>query len=251
MRFFLQRIIFLFFAILIVYPFISDGQVRESTSYKIESDSINIGGGYGSSTNYQSESTVGEIATGRSTSTSYKIDAGYQQTVEATYITVSAPANITLDPINGLTGGSATSSATWKVTTNNNSGYSMTIKASTNPALKSSNDDFEDYTPAGLVPDFDFSIASTDAEFGFSPSGSDILSKFKDNGSACGVSTSDTLYKCWDGLSTSEATISQSASSNDPSGTDTVVHFQAESGNQKILTAGTYQATITVTAVAL
>lgn len=61
-----------------VAPLVS-AQVMESSSYKIERDSINVGGGLGSSENFSGESTVGESATGRATSASYILDAGYQQ----------------------------------------------------------------------------------------------------------------------------------------------------------------------------
>ena len=44
-------------------------QVRSSTNYQLQSDSINIGGGLSSSTNFVQESTVGEVATGVGTST--------------------------------------------------------------------------------------------------------------------------------------------------------------------------------------
>ena len=56
---------------LILTPFvifslsIGFAQVMQSTSYRIQSDSINFGGGFSSSTNYNLESTGGEIANRR------------------------------------------------------------------------------------------------------------------------------------------------------------------------------------------
>ncbi|MFA7193726.1 MAG: hypothetical protein WC087_02320 [Candidatus Paceibacterota bacterium] len=234
-----------------IIPVISVGQVRESANYKIERDSLNVGGGFSSSANYQTESSVGEVSTGFSDSDNYTVSAGFQQSLEASYISISSPADLNMDSVNGLTGGVSTSSIAWTVTTNNNAGYSLAIKASTDPALKSVLDEFQDYGIAVTDPDFDFSIDSTTAEFGFSPSGTHILDKFKDNGSVCNSGSGDTLYKCWEGLATSSQTVAQSASSNDPSGTVTTIHFQAESGADKILTAGSYSATITMTALAL
>lgn len=236
---------------LLINPSFVLSQVRESANFKIERDSINIGGGLGTSSSFQLQDSVGEVGTGFSESTNYKIQAGYQQNIEETFIAISAPTDLTLNSINGLTGGSSTTSAAWNVTTNNNSGYSLSIKASTDPALKSTLDSFDDYSPATSDPDFDFSIDSSSAEFGFSPSGADILGKYKDNGSACNVGTSDSLYKCWDGLSTTTLSVAQSGTPNDPGGTQTTINFRAESGNNKILTAGSYSATITMTALAL
>lgn len=227
------------------------GQVRESNNYKIERDSLNVGGGFGTSSNFQLEDTVGEVGTGESQSDNYSILAGYQQSLEETYISISSPSDISMDSINGLIGGFSTSSAQWTVTTNNNAGYSLSIKAANDPAMFSALDYFNDYTPATADPDFDFSIDSSAAEFGFNPSGGDIINKFKDNGSACNIGSSDGLYTCWDGLSTTSASVAQGSSANDPSGTITTINFRAESGSNKILTAGSYSATITMTAIAL
>ncbi len=242
-------IIILIFTFLI--PVITIGQVRESSNYKIERDSINIGGGFGTSSNFQLQDTVGESGTGFSSSTNYIVGAGYQQINEETYIAISAPADLNMSSLNGLTGGVSTSSVAWTVTTNNSAGYSLGVKASTDPAMKSPLDFFFDYTPTGSNPDFDFSIDSTTAEFGFSPSGAHILGKFKDDGAICDSGTGDSVNKCWDGFTTTTETIVQSAISNDPSGTVTTLNLRAESGSNKILTADDYSATITVTAIAL
>jgi hypothetical protein len=236
---------------LLIAPVLAVGQVRESTNYKIERDSLNIGGGFGASDNYSLDSTVGEVSTGFSESDNFTMHAGYQQNLEETFISISSPSDINLANINGVTGGFSTSSADWLVTTNNNAGYALSIKASTSPALVSNLDQFDDYAPSGSDPDFDFSIDSSTAAFGFSPSGADIVDFFRDNGSICNTGAGDTPEKCWDGFSTTPSTISQSNASNDPMGSITTVNFRAESGNNNLLIAGTYSATITVTAIAL
>lgn len=232
-------------------PVLVDGQIRSSTNYKIERDSVNIGGGLGTSTNYNVESTVGEIATGRSTSTNYLLDAGYQQLGEEEYISISSPSNINMDPINGLIGGVSTSSIAWTVTTNSGAGYTASVKASTSPALKSPLDVFVDYVPATSDPDYVWSIVASAAEFGYSVLGTDTAQRFKDNGVSCNISTGNVAERCWDGFSTSDETIAQRASSNDPSGTLTTLELRAEAGADRMLTADDYTATITVTAVAL
>ena len=70
-----------FFSIFVVLFFLSFAYsglayVASSSNYRIQSDSINVGGTRQTSTSYISEDTIGEIATGDSTSTSYKLKAG-------------------------------------------------------------------------------------------------------------------------------------------------------------------------------
>ncbi len=234
----------------LILPALVDGQVRTSTNYQIERDSINIGGGLGTSTNYALESSVGEVATGRSTSTSYMIDAGYQQP-ENTYITISSPTDVSMSAINGLIGGTSTSSVSWTVTTNNSAGYSVTTQASTAPALASPLDAFDDYVPIGSDPDFSWSIAASTAEFGYSVSGVHTVQRFKDDGAVCNTGSGNVAEKCWDGFSVTPETIAQSASANAPTGSVTTLELRAEAGADRLLTADDYSANITVTAVAL
>lgn len=222
-----------------------------SGSYKIPSDSINVGGRESSSSSYKTFDTTGEIATGTSSSTNYKNNAGFIQTLQ-TYLAISSPADVTLTPsISGVSGGTGTGSATWNVTTDNAAGYTLSIKADTSPALASAGDSFADYTPVGANPDYTWSIASTDSEFGYTPEGVDIAQAFKDNGSSCNVSTGDTADRCWFGFSTSDKEIARRTSGNHPNGTTTTVKMQAEAGADRIQLNGSYTATVEVTLLAL
>lgn len=220
--------------------------------YKIQSDSINFGGGFSTSTNYSQESTLGEVATGNSTSTSYNLFGGYQQMQEV-YIAIAAVADVTLSPsIGGVTGGTANGSTVVTVTTDSAAGYELTIKASSSPALVSGDDSFADYVPAVVgTPDFVFSIAASASEFAFTPEGTDIVQKFKDDGGACGVGSDDAADACWYGLSTSEETISERTSGNHPLGTATTIKFRASVGSSHLQPEGVYTATTTVTALPL
>ncbi len=232
-----------------ILPLIAFAQM-ESSSYKIPSDSINVGGARSTSTNYAEIDTIGEQGTGVSTSTNYVLSAGFLH-MQETYLSITAAADVTLPSINGLTGGISTSSTAWTVATDNMAGYSMTIQASTQPALKSpSGASFANYAPSGSA-DFSFSIPTSASAFGFSPEGTDITSTYKDNGSACSTGSSDTADKCWNGFSTSAQTIVQRATSNHPSGTVTTLKLRAESGSTHIQDTGTYTATLTVTAMQL
>ncbi len=226
-------------------------QVRQSSNYQIQSDSVNFGGGLSSSTNYTQESTFGEVATGGSTSTNYSLKAGYQQMQEV-YLALTGGGNVVMDSsIPGVGGGSSLGSSTFTVITDSPSGYQLTIKATSSPAMQSGLDTIADYAPATANPDLVFTYLATESVFAYSPFGTHVAQRFQTNGSACNVSGSASSTACWDGLSTSAATIANSSSPNHPAGTDTTIYFKVGIGTSKIQTAGTYVATTTVTLLSL
>jgi len=238
---------------LVLVTSVGFAQVMSSSNYQIESDSVNFGGGYSSSTNYQLESTAGEIATGNSSSTNYELGAGFQQ-MQDSYIALSAGGDVALSPsIPGVSGGFANGSTTVTVTTSSLAGYELTIEAENNPAMQSGANSIDDYVPAGAPPDYDFTIGAADAYFGYSPEGVDVVQRFLDDGgSNCNeLAGSDTADKCWDGLSTSPATIASGSGSNHPTGTVTDVKFRVGIGGSVIQAVGTYVATTTITAISL
>ena len=224
----------------------------QSGSYRIESDSINFGGGLSTSTNYTLESTAGEIATGESSSAAYKLKAGYQQMHEA-YISLSGITPVTLSPsIPGISGGFSNGSTTLTVVTDSPSGYGLTIMASQNPAMQKGADSIADYVPGGANPDFTFTTDATDSHLGYTPEGADITSRYKDNGAACGTGgTADALLSCWDGLATTERTIASRTTANHPQGSTTTINFRVGVGGSVFQAPGLYTATTTVTALPL
>ncbi|MEM9336682.1 MAG: LamG domain-containing protein [Patescibacteria group bacterium] len=116
---------------------LSFAQVRTSSNYQIQSDSINIGGGLSSSTNFVQESTVGEIATGPSDSSTYQLRAGYQQMQEV-FLSMTTPADVVMNPsLGGLTGGTSNGSTSVVVTTDSPSGYRLSIESENNPSMQS------------------------------------------------------------------------------------------------------------------
>jgi hypothetical protein len=226
-------------------------EVMNSANYKLQSDSVNVGGGDSSSSNYGLQSTMGEAATGNQASANYELKAGYQQMQEV-FLSMSSVPNVALAPaIGGITGGEATGSASVTVVTDSPAGYQLTIKASGSPALQSGSGSFADYVPAGAHPDFAFAVDPQASAFGYSPEGADIAAAFRDNGSLCGSGAGDSPDSCWAGLSTSETVIAQRSAANQPLGTATVIKFRAASGASHMQSAGTYTATTTITAIAL
>jgi hypothetical protein len=248
----MKKIIFILTVFCLVISCSVRAYVMSSPNYRIQSDSINVGGTHQESNNYTSEDTIGEIATGESTSTLYKLKAGYQQMQES-YISMSfsTPSVELLPSIGGLSGGMATGTVLITVITDNPAGYSLYVNASTSPTLESGSFGFADYTPSTPgTPDFAWAISSLNSEFGFTPEGTDIVQKFKDDSSHCATGTNDTVDKCWYNASTSAENISQRYLPNHPAGTQTTLEFKAESGQSHFQEQGTYQATITSTLVA-
>lgn len=246
------KIIFLSLTLIHATPVsYSIAQVMQSTGYRMQLDSINIGGGESSSASYSLSDTAGEIGTGYSSGSAYGMHAGFQQVNEGTFIALSSPSDLTLSSVSGLVGGSSEGTIAWQVTTDNGAGYTMSIQSSTSPALASGGDSFADYTPAGNDPDYNFSIGSTESEFGFSPEGTDIVSVYKDNGSVCNTGTSDTQSKCWTSFSTTPKTVMQKLTANHPGGSTNTIRVRAEAGVDRMQPSGIYTAELTVTATML
>lgn len=237
-------------ASVLILPLFALAAVMGSSNYKVQSDSVNFGGGLSSSTNYRQESTAGEVGTGYSGSASYKLHAGYQQMVP-TYLSISVTP-VSLTPVLNTTGGGVANGSTdVTVSTDDVAGYELYIKASSSPALVSGGNSFADYVPAGASPDLTFTVAAANSTFGFSPEGSDIVQKFRDNGSVCNTGSSDTANSCWAGLTTTDQLIAKSTVGNHPSGTATTLKFRVQEGVSHVQPSGLYTATTTVTAIAL
>ncbi len=227
-------------------------QVRTSSNYQLQSDSINVGGGLSSSTNYVQESTVGEIATGPSDSATYSLKAGYQQMQEV-YVSIAVSGDVTMSPaLGGLSGGTSNGSTTVTVITDSPSGYRLTIEAENDPAMlrDGGGDSIADYNE-GADPDFTFSTAAGEAHLGYTPEGVDITQPFLDDTGSCNSGATDTSLACWAGLATTTTAIAEGAGSNHPSGATTTVHFRVGLGSSANILSGDYTATTTVTALPL
>jgi hypothetical protein len=231
---------------------VTGAQVRTSSSYQLQSDSINFAGGLSTSTNYTLEDTAGELGTGDSDSSTYKLRAGYQQMQEV-FLSITDAADVLLTPnLGGITGGVSNGSTSVIVLTDSPSGYSLTIEAESAPAMQNGAETIADYVPNDSPnPDFTFTTDPSDVHFGFSPEGSDVVGRFRDNSTVCGTGgTSDTTLACWDGLSISPLLIAE-GTANQPNGATTTLHFRVGLGGSTPVIAGTYIATTTLTAVPL
>lgn len=254
-----SKIFNIFLAVsLILFPF-ARTEGMQSSNYIIEKDSINFAGTEESgSASYNLSDTVGEVGTGEgqcSGGSCNSLLGGYRQQEDAvaSTISISPAADVTLSPsFGGVAGGVGDGSTAWTVTTDNTAGYQLSIKASTTPALQSGSYAFADYVPGSSNPDYDWSVASSASEFGYSVEGAHTVSKFLDNGAGvCNSGGGNVADKCWLGFSMSDESIATSALPNSPAGTATTVKFRAEAGSQRMQQPGSYTANIIVTAVQL
>jgi hypothetical protein len=226
-------------------------QVRTSPSYQLQSDSVNVGGGFSASASYESESTMGEIATGRSTSTVFGMLAGFQQ-MQASFISMSVPDNVSLTPeLPGITGGTSTGSTTVTVISDSPGGYQLSIVASQAPAMQTGFATIPDYVPVGSVPDFTFIVPDMGAALGFSPAGVDRALRYRSSLGVCGEGADDIAERCWDGLSTTPRVIATGAGGNQPNGATTTIYFQVGIGSGAVVVPGSYVATTTLSALSL
>lgn len=180
-----------------------------------------------------------------------------RQTITSEISFATTAADVTMEgSLGGLTGGTSNGTTTVVVLTNDTSGYTMTIKASSTPAMQGDNngDSIADYTPATAnIPDFAYSVPSGE-EFGYTVSASttsDLAQKFLDNGSTCNTGSADTSgsASCWYGLSTTATSTIVRATETPASGSTSSVVFKLTVNAGSSLVEGTYTATATLTAV--
>lgn len=168
--------------------------------------------------------------------------------------------DVTLTPsLSGITGGTSNGGTQVRIHTNDTSGYSLTLKASSSlgmignvtsdviPALAS--------TSAG-VPDFGFdstTVAVNTARFAYTVEASsttDLDPSFRDNGSVCNTGAIDTVDKCWLNSSTTNETIINRSTSTPASGSTTTLKFRVvlQSNPAPALSEDIYVSTTTLTA---
>lgn len=173
-------------------------------------------------------------------------------------IAFSVPAtDITLASIPGITGGTSNGGTQVVVMTNDNAGYTMTLKASTSPALQghTQGGTIPNYTPtvAG-VPDFAFSVAANKAELGYTVEASttaDLTSSWLDNGTTtCGTGAADTANSCWLDATTTTFVLVNRNSETTNSGSTTTLKFRLTINSNPVpmIPEDIYTATTTLTA---
>lgn len=156
---------------------------------------------------------------------------------------------VTMGTISGLTGGTASTTADCNVATNNSSGYQMWVHATNTPAMISDSNPADEFGDYASSPEYTWSIATNEAEFGFAASSTDVVTAFKNDGaSACGGSVIEDT-KCFRGFSgTTDVLVASRASETGVNGVTSTLRFYAEIGTVKNQPSGAYRATVVVTA---
>jgi hypothetical protein len=222
--------------------------VMESTTYKMQSDSMNMSGGYSTSTTYHMEDTMGEIATGMGTSTSYALYAGYQQ-MQGSTISITPGDDITLDALS-MDQDTAVGTSAWTVTTDDAAGYALSVKTATDPALQDtiSGESFADYH-ATTTPET-WSVSGV-YEFGFSARGVDVSIGVWGSDTDCiasaNVPSGDLKWRGFEGPTDIEIA---TRGARTP-GSGLMTHLCVATEQEGVFApSGTYTATITATAIA-
>jgi len=195
------------------------------TTYKIEFDSINIGGNdFATSANYMISDTLGEAGTGFSNSANYRMyAAGYRQSDVTLSIGLST-SSLDLGSIDQ--NASASGAITTTITTNAADGYDLYIKES--QVLTSGANTISDFPGTIAVP-----IAWSGYGFGFTiSSGTSVDAKWGSGANYAGMPTSSTVIHSKTGFSALPD--------------DTTTTFNVSIGDQ---TEGTYNTTVTFTAL--
>lgn len=181
-------------------------------------------------------------------------------TAEISFLTTAT--DITMSPtIAGLTGGTSNGQTQVVVNTNNAAGYTMTIVASSSPAMQGNTGGgtIPNYTPASAsIPDYAFSVGANTGEFAYTVSASttsDLAQKFLDNGSTtCNTGSADTSgsTSCWYALSTTATSTILRTSATTASGATTTIFFRVQitANPAPAIPQATYTATTTLTATA-
>lgn len=173
----------------------------------------------------------------------------------------TAPNDVTMTPsLQGLTGGTAYGTSTVAITTNNPTGYIMSISFATTTAMQGENlnSDISNYTPAvGGTADYSFAVGANDAEFAYSvysdTTPDDATIRFTNDGGACGQGTDETLYRCWYGAAdaTSLVQLIDRANATPSTGATSTILFRVgiTANPSPAIETGYYTATATLTAV--
>jgi len=188
------------------------------------------------------------------------IDFRIRQTItDETAFSVD-PANVTMQGnIAGITGGTATGTTGFTVTSNNASGYSVTIDFFDNAgayAMRGDDDggaQIRDYAAGSGTPTFNLT-ASTAAQFAFSvhsSSSADTAAPFWTNGAGtCASGSGSSAGKCWKMPDTNPIEVVDRTTAA-PSGANSTLYFKVHVPNtpNPALTAQTYTATATLSVV--
>jgi hypothetical protein len=181
-----------------------------------------------------------------------------------TEIAFATPAsNVIMSPaLGGITGGTSNGATSVAVTTNNLTGYNMTIQASSSLGMlgnASSTNVIPAYITTGAngTPDYTFALNGANATkgaFGYNvnaTTSTDVAQLFRSSGSTpCNTSTLTSSSACWLAATTTAVTIINRSLPTPATGATTTLSFRVQipSNPSPMLPNDTYVATTTLTA---
>jgi hypothetical protein len=180
------------------------------------------------------------------------------QTVTAEITFLVAPSDITMSPsLAGVTGGTSDGNTQFRIMTNNNTGFSVTITASSSSGMigETQGGTIPALIPSVAgVPDYSFSAPTNSAAFGYSISASttgEITQPFRDNGTdTCGTGATEGTDTCWLDATTTAYTIINRSTETAASGATSTIQFRVQiaADPAPAIPEDTYTATTTLTA---
>ncbi|MEK7585877.1 MAG: hypothetical protein AAB477_01425 [Patescibacteria group bacterium] len=165
-------------------------------------------------------------------------------------ITITSPADCALSPAITVSVNSAICSSTWNVKTNNATGYSLSFNAQASPSLVSGGNSFADYTTAVAETPETWDVPSGNKEFGYSAFGTDTPTGTWGTGSDCGSAGTPSATLKYRNTKVALVAISTRATTTPTTGIDTTFCGAAEQDGI-YAASGSYQATVTATAVTI
>ncbi len=181
------------------------------------------------------------------------------QTVTSEISFATPASNVIMSPsLGGLTGGTANGATSLAVTTNNLTGYNMTITASSSLGMIGTAST-TNYIPAYVssvvgIPDFAFNTPANSARFGYTvnaTTSSDVVQLFRNSGSACNqIAGTPNGSNCWLAASTTAVQIINRSLPTPSTGATTTLNFRVQitSNPSPMIPNDTYVATTTLTA---
>lgn len=240
----------LFVLLLVAAPHVRAQQQRaESALYQVPTDVVSGGGGEAAkSTNYVLDDTIGEANVGPSRSATYDLNAGYRQTVGDAYLALNCGAVASVGTI--TVAGQQTGSVTCTTITDAEAGYSLSWQVTTGSGgtntgylISPSEQVIAPYSPAVIGTPETWSVLSNTSEWG-----GRLSSTSTDTDNKWGV---DSSSEKWLNVGTGSYTIVSRSTRTAVAGSDQVVQFRVEVGAYKTQPAGTYEATVVLTATSL
>ncbi len=166
-------------------------------------------------------------------------------------ITITAATNTTMSRNLDSVANTAVATSSWTVRTNAGGGYILYVRASSTPAMNSATSSIANYAPGGTdVPELWNPGAGT-AVFGYSAFGTKVPTATWGTGAVCSGGTGNdpsTTLKYQNFKTTDRAIASSTATTTTAGETATVCYAVEQKGIY--IPSGTYNATITATAIA-